>query len=52
MYKRTAVGPGGNISADRGSPPPNEALQRTAATYLGLPGREVSVVAAAAELGR
>ncbi len=31
---------------------PNKALQRTAATLIGLPGREVTAVAAAAELGR
>jgi hypothetical protein len=31
---------------------PNKALQPTAATALGLPGLEVSVVAAAAELER
>jgi hypothetical protein len=31
---------------------PNKALQPTAATVFGLPGREVSEVAAAAELER
>ncbi len=31
---------------------PNKALQRTAATVDGLPGREVPAVTAAAELGR
>jgi hypothetical protein len=31
---------------------PNKALQPTAATVTDLPGREVTAVAAAAELGR
>jgi hypothetical protein len=31
---------------------PNKTLQRTAATGIALPGREVTAVAAAAELGR
>jgi hypothetical protein len=31
---------------------PNKTLQRTAATGIALPGRDVTVVAAAAELGR
>jgi hypothetical protein len=32
--------------------PPNKTLQQTAATVIGLPGLEVTVVAAAAELER
>jgi hypothetical protein len=32
--------------------PPNQAMQRPAATIDGLPGRGVIAVAAAAELGR